>query len=385
MKKTTLALLAAGFVLFMALFFVRGQTEMRDFEVNYEAGKRLRLAETLYRKADGHYQFKYPPFSALLYLPLSLLPLPLAKSIWFLVILAASFAVFRLSHGLVRPGPDTAVLTGILPPLILAKFFLRELELGQINAVITCLLLFMAGGWMRAPADDPARGGARAAKTGALWAAASAAKPYALIFFPYFLIKKSWRVLAFGFAGLAAAFLLPSLYYGLPGNFVVHKEWIASLSKSTPALYASQDNISFFALAAKWTGDARLAPFPAAGMILLAAAGFLYLVAKGTNIVRAEVLECAALLTLIPLVSPLGWDYTLLSSVPAVMIVVNRFARLPAAWKAALIADGLVIALSYYDLMGRASYARFMSLSVVTVNFVIILGALAYLRIKGID
>ncbi|MDD8014428.1 MAG: glycosyltransferase family 87 protein [Acidobacteriota bacterium] len=384
MKKTTIVLLAAGLVLFMALFFVRGQTAMRDFEVNYTAGKRLRLAETLYREADGHYQFKYPPFSALLYLPLSFLPLASAKIIWFLVVLAASFAVFRLSYGLVRPGPDMALLTGILPPLILARFFLRELELGQINAVITCLLLLMAGGWMRAPADQ-ARQCAHAAKTGALWAAASALKPYAFIFFPYFLIKKSRRVLACGFACLAAAFLLPSLYYGFPGNFVVHEEWIASLSKSTPALYATQDNISFFALAAKWTGDTRLAPFLAGGLILLAAAGFLHLIAMGKGIVRAEVLECAALLTLIPLVSPLGWDYTLLSSVPAVMIVVNRFPRLPAAWKTALIADGLVIALSYYDLMGRARYARFMSLSVVTVNFMIILGALAYLRVKKMD
>ncbi len=68
--KTALRVILMIFI-FMLLFLFRVKNDMIDFEVNYEAGKRLRLAETPYRFEDGHYMFKYLPSSALLYLPLS--------------------------------------------------------------------------------------------------------------------------------------------------------------------------------------------------------------------------------------------------------------------------------------------------------------------------
>jgi len=69
---TALALLAAGIV----LFIWRGNRSMADFTVNYKAGDRILHGETLYRVQDEHYQFKYSPYCALIYLPLALLPLP---------------------------------------------------------------------------------------------------------------------------------------------------------------------------------------------------------------------------------------------------------------------------------------------------------------------
>ena len=72
---------------------------MADFEVNYKAGGRLLAGETLYRTADEHWQFKYSPFSALVYLPLSLLPLPAAKAIWFFLVAAAIVAIVSSRGG----------------------------------------------------------------------------------------------------------------------------------------------------------------------------------------------------------------------------------------------------------------------------------------------
>ncbi|HEX2695315.1 MAG TPA: hypothetical protein VHP61_06150, partial [Acidobacteriota bacterium] len=96
-NRLPLALLIAAVALCAGLFLLRGRRGMVDFEVNYEAGKRIRAGETLYRAEDGHYQFKYPPFSALLYVPVSLLPPDAAKAGWFLVVLGSTVLVFHLA------------------------------------------------------------------------------------------------------------------------------------------------------------------------------------------------------------------------------------------------------------------------------------------------
>jgi hypothetical protein len=47
-----------------------------------------------------------------------------------------------------------------------------------------------------------------------------------------------------------------------------------------------------------------------------------------------------------------------------------------------MIVNFSVMALSLYDLLGRQLYAQLMAWSVPTVNFLIISGALFYLRLK---
>jgi hypothetical protein len=87
-------------------------------------------------------------------------------------------------------------------------------------------------------------------------------------------------------------------------------------------------------------------------------------------------------LTLIPLVSPLGWDYTLLMSVLAVALIVNDLASFPPFARVVLTANFAIIALAIYDVMGRDAYATFMQWSITTVNFVLVVAALAYMRVR---
>ena len=77
---------------------------MPDFEVYWRAGARALAAEPLYREEDGHYQFKYLPAFAMLAIPAALLPLPVAKGIWFTistalvaVVLAASLTLLPVA------------------------------------------------------------------------------------------------------------------------------------------------------------------------------------------------------------------------------------------------------------------------------------------------
>jgi hypothetical protein len=94
------------------------------------------------------------------------------------------------------------------------------------------------------------------------------------------------------------------------------------------------------------------------------------------------VLESGLLLALIPLVSPLGWDYTLLSSVLVIMLVLKNYVALPGPGRVFLIVNFCVFGLSLYDLMGRELYAQFMALSIPTVNALVFIGYAAWLRAK---
>ena len=104
---------------------------------------------------------------------------------------------------------------------------------------------------------------------------------------------------------------------------------------------------------------------------------------RGRGLSGRERLEGALLLTLIPLLSPQGWDYVFLVSTPAVVFLVNYEDRLPAFIRFAAFAALATIGLTVYDLMGRAAYAAFMALSIISVCYFVVIGALCTLRARG--
>ena len=84
--------------------------------------------------------------------------------------------------------------------------------------------------------------------------------------------------------------------------------------------------------------------------------------ARGRKVDDPMILESGLLLALIPLISPLGWDYTLLSSVLVVMLVLKHFDAFPGPRRVLLVVNFGVFGLSLFDLMGRDLYAGFMAL-----------------------
>jgi len=376
-KRSTAFILVAAVILLSLGFLLRFKNEMADFEVNYKAGQRIRSGETLYRTADGHWQFKYLPFAAFLYVPLTLLSLSAAKAVWFTASLAAAVLIFVISSQLIGSQRRNILSPAFFAAIILARYYLRELQLGQINALITFLVLL--GIWLL---SRPERSVADAAG-GALTGLAAALKPYAVAFFPYFAVSGRWAALGSGLAVIGLAVFAPVLFYGWSGNLVVLGEWKSSLSASTPLLLSSQDNVSLVGFLMKRTNDHSLA-LSLWGAVLAALAGLvLLLVVKGKKVSRPSILDGFFLLALIPLASPLGWDYTFLSSAPAVMLICRHYDKFRRFWKGFLIFDFLLISLSLYDILGRRLYAGFMSASIITIAFLSLLGYLAYVRIKG--
>ena len=370
----TILLTCGALTLVMALAGPRITDRMADFEVYWTAAGRARSAEPLYRAEDGHYQFKYLPAFAMLATPASLMPLATAKRVWFLVSVALVAALIALSIYLLpdRLKPSWLLVAAIV--IAMGKFYGHELVLGQVNllfAIVALLALYSIG-----THRDPT--------AGLLFALAVIVKPYAMIFAPWLVATRRWKAVAAFFVALGIIAALPATFYGASGTVALYLDWWRTVTESTAPNLTNPDNVSIAGMYSKWIDDSAAVKLLVAttSAALFALAGFLF--ARRRGLAEPHVLEGALLLTLVPLLSPQGWDYVFLVSTPAIALLVNYEARLPPPMRLLTAAAIVMIGLSLYDVMGRANYATFMSMSIITVCFLIIVGALTSLRVRGV-
>lgn len=370
----TLLAVALGAAAVAVIFSAKASGKMPDFEVYWKAGVRARAAEPLYRVEDEHYVLKYLPAFAVLAIPAGMLPLQAAKAIWFALSSALIVALLALALELLPERRRPAWLLVTVTVVAMAKFLGHELVLGQVNlllgvvAVLAVVLL---------------RSG-REAAAGLLIALAIVIKPYAVIFLPWLLVRRKMVSIVSATIALAAVLVLPVPLYGVGGNTALLREWWWTVSRSTAPNLLSPDNVSLAAMYAKWLGRGGMASALAAVTsvaLLLTAAG---VIARRRDQEFPEALEAALLLTLVPLISPQGWDYVFLVSAPAIMLLVNYEDRLPLPIRLVTALAVAVIAFSIYDVMGRAAYAAFMSLSIISVCYLAVIAALATIRLRRI-
>lgn len=363
-----------------AAYVLRVHEDLHDYEVDYRAGQRLLAGEDLYQEADGHYSYKYAPGAAFLEMPLSVLPWPVAKVIFYSLSILVMFGLLRMAWQLLpgdRPKP------GWLMPvtfLVLAKYFAREIDLGQINMLISFLLLLMLGRLVAAAQSDSARSEVVA---GLLWGVASTLKPYGLIFLPYFAVTRNWRVLAAGTATFVLLAMAPALFYGMDGNIAQHQAWIMSLFASDAEQLTNPNNTSLIGFFARSTGDLSLSKQLYGASVIALMIVVLVVVLRGRNREHAVVLDGAILMTLMPLISPQGWDYVLLMSALGVMLLIQQqhsFGRV-ARW--VLVGNLVIIGLFISDVVGHAAHALYTDWTLTTVNFLVIVAYLCALRFRS--
>ncbi|MEZ5318092.1 MAG: glycosyltransferase family 87 protein [Vicinamibacterales bacterium] len=353
-----------------ALWFGRAERDLVDFTVYRTAAGRAIDAQPLYRPADGHWQFKYLPASALLLAPFAILPAPVARAAWYGLSVLALVLFVRLS---VSTLPDRQLGTRALAwlvVLILGRFYIHELVLGQSNILLGALLItaVVAGG----------RGHAGAA--GALVGLAVFVKPYALILLPWLPIAFGWPALAAAAGVLAAGLLVPAAAYGWSGNLALHAAWLRTVTDTTASNLGFPENIS---LAAMWTrrlgaGDAARGLTAASSLAFGAAVALVLWWRARTR--QPAYLEFGLLMLGVALLSPQGWDYVLLVATAAVLTIVNAYGRMGRVWRALIAPALVVVGFTIFDLLGRTLYARVMSWSVVTVATLVLVAALVEVR-----
>jgi hypothetical protein len=372
--SNAIALILALLAAIASWGFGRLPGEMRDFEVYRTAAARATRAQPLYRPSDGHYQFKYLPAFAVLTTPIARLPVRDGKALWFVASVALLATLVSLSIQILPERRRPKLILTLVMIVAMGKFYGHELVLGQVNllfGVLATAAILM----MRRRRDAAAAG---------LLVLAVAVKPYAIVFLPWLVLARGRATLPASVAGMAGLLALPAAIYGVDGTLALHRDWWMTVTMSTAPNLTNADNVSVAGMAAKWLGVG-----PAASVTALVLTGLLGIAAGVVMMGRRQVeypeaLEGALILTLIPLLSPQGWDYVFLVATPAVALFANYDDHLPAALRWLTWAALATIGLTLFDLMGRDRYAAFMSWSVITVCVLVLVTSLAGLRIRRI-
>jgi hypothetical protein len=143
----TVLLLGGALAVAIALAVAQGRHQHvgDDFAVFWQAGKDFATGHALYRDyPPGARPLKYPPFAAFLFVPLGLLPLPVAAILFSLLNLVLWVAAGYLTHQIVDryfPDRNTSRLPFLLAIAFSAQFFLDNFHHVQMNGVIFVLVL----------------------------------------------------------------------------------------------------------------------------------------------------------------------------------------------------------------------------------------------------
>ncbi len=373
-RNILLLILFFLFFSFVYQYFVK--IDMSDFGVCYQGGKRIIKGEILYQVSDGHLQYKYSPASAVFFSIIAFLPYEVAKFIWYLSELIFLFLSLIISYNILPSEQKKRGLVLIFSFIVLVKFIGREIELGQVNVFIFFLLIMMVKALLNK--ND--------VKGGLFLGLSLIFKPYGLVFLPYFILKKRFKLIASGFGTVIIGLSLPVIFYGMRGNIVVLKEWQKTLSQSTPGLIDHYDNASIFAFFLKTVPDeSRELAFIfiiCSGLLIAFSFLWIMILGKRENLKKPEVLELSFLFVLIPLFSPLAWYYNYLYSILAIVFLINYIDKFPKVLKYLLIANFIIIGGSLREVLGKNAFRFYTGYSLVVISYLIVLFHLFYLRVK---
>jgi alpha-1,2-mannosyltransferase len=224
-------------VLFFVVFSVRYGEKVLDTKERDNRSAFLRWREQILEMQDGvniweKYNYPNPPIMVLLLEPLVPLQPLVGSMAWYylkvVMALAAIYLVFRLVEIPGRPWPTWAKVFVLLLSL---RPIEGDLSHGNVNLFI--LLLCVAGLVCFRRRYDYAAGG--------LLALAIACKVTPALFVPYFLWKRSWKVLAGCGGGLVLFFwIVPGLFFGFERN----NEYLLSWYRGMIAPFAVQGMVT---------------------------------------------------------------------------------------------------------------------------------------------
>jgi len=359
------------------IFSVARFVRHRDFFdfVNYvRAGERAAAAEPLYRPEDGHYQFKYFPAFAIAAIPLTKIDLSVAITTWFALSFGLLVAFIRRS---VRALPDRhrgELALAWLTALLLGRFFVKELILGQDNVLFGLVLLFAL----------TALQARRGAVAGALVAVAVFIKPYAVVLLPWVAVVGGAAAAVAAAAGVVAGFALPIVLYGWHGNLALLSGWYTTVTSTTPENLLFVENVSLATMWAKWLGPGTAASAfaVATGVLLLGLVAWVW--SKRDRVSEPDYLEFALLMLLIPLFSPQGWDYVLLLGTPAVIMLLDRLPDVSWPWRLFIAFALVFVGFTFFDLVRRTIYYIILRGSLMSIAAMALAAGLAHLRARSL-
>ena len=188
-----------------------------DFSRHWEFGRRFVHGEFLY--ANG-LDIPYPPFFAVAYAPLSLLPLQVAKPLFFLLGFLALIAILwildRLSYLAIRSGDRLWVIAGTL--LLTSRLVVRDFDDGGQNLILLALTWAAVYLWTRN----------RDLLAAASLGLAVALKCTPALFIAYFAWKRQWKITGFAVLSAVIFTLVPAVWQ--TSSYPIHmRTWIETV------------------------------------------------------------------------------------------------------------------------------------------------------------
>jgi alpha-1,2-mannosyltransferase len=306
-----------------------------DLDVYRHGGLQVRNGWRLYAAritAEGW--FTYPPFAAITFVPLSILNVAVAKTLWMLVSFAALVAtIWRCATTLGWRADLRLILLSVALGFVAldVQAVRGTLWQGQVNLVLMALVVW----------DLTRRGDSR--WRGWSVGVAAGVKLTAIVFVPYLLVTRQWRAAAT--AGGAAALTLMLSWLVLPTDSADY--WLHAVFKTDRiGPLAHVGNYSVGGIVATVSAPR---PMPAAwwlaGVVLVSALG-LYAAYRAERVGRrlsaitvTGLLSCA--------VPPLAWGHHWVWAVPLLAIMLDRAARTAGrvrwAWAAVIGATYLLV------------------------------------------
>jgi len=161
-------------------------------------------------------------------------------------------------------------------------------------------------------------------------------------------------------------------------------DWYRTVTDTTAPNLFTPENISFASMWAKWIGPGPAAKGLALASAVVAVGVGLLVMSRRRHVSEPNYLEGAYFLTLVPLLSPQGWDYVLLVGLPAYMLIVDRWHQLSWAWRATALVAFFLTSFTIFDLQGRALYTFLMDWDAVSIGAVLVAACLVQLRWRAV-
>ena len=193
-QRFVVALLFGAMII--RVWLIAGDWNFGDINAYLLAAERLKHGEPLYLNSldpDSYRVFRYAPWFAWLWVPLTYLPLTLVQWGWALVLAIPSVAILVGLARLQRPG--AWALAFLITPWLLSL-----VQVGNIQPLVVAALAFRIS-----------------RRSGPLWIGITASLKFVpLGFVLVYLARREWRRIAWSVA-LTAVLLLPFALYDLSG------------------------------------------------------------------------------------------------------------------------------------------------------------------------
>jgi alpha-1,2-mannosyltransferase len=222
-RMTQARFLAALLVLFVA---VSAQYTLKVLDVRdgkQERSAILRWRDQLLRLDDGEDIYKTcnypnPPIMALLLRPLADLPPLVGALVWYYLKVGMALSAFAICFRLAEePGHPFPAWSKALTVVLSLRPIMSDLTHGNVNLLILFLVVIGLAAFRRG----------RDLTAGVILALAMACKVTPALFIPYFVWKRSWRVLAGTTLGLALfLFVIPGCVLGWHENATLLGSWV---------------------------------------------------------------------------------------------------------------------------------------------------------------